>query len=151
MANILTTYASGATLYYVIVDSTGRIWNGSLFETFISAHWLSYVLPLNESSPPGTFEADFPSAIHIADTYSIIAYQQIGVSPSVSDPAVRAGSIGWDGFAEVPIGGGFGGGGGSNFEESFEIGAVAPYLISILAGVEPVGSNIEILTGVTPA
>ena len=88
-----TTFSSGATLYAVIHNPDGRIWNNVMeeWEAFNEANWAEYAVPLTEQGTSGYYRADFPAGA--ADILSSdVVYQQAGVAPDTVDaPATGIG------------------------------------------------------------
>lgn len=99
MAGIIEVIsATGQTLYSVVHNSTGQLWNtsGVTFENYNSAHWANYVISLTEQSPTGYYTAAFPTSIG-AGKYTEVFYQGSGAT---TDPVVGSGSIYWNGTIE---------------------------------------------------
>ena len=95
MANelqVLTT--SGQTLYAVLLNSVGKIWNGTTFVTIAGANWTAYDIALTEAVA-GLYLADMPAVD--AGIYQFAAYARAGVAPAISDSQVYTGAISWDG------------------------------------------------------
>lgn len=121
MANeIKLSYQSGKTLYCILFNSTGQVWNTStsLFEAYLTANVLNYVVSLaGLGSASSFYTGNFPSAIP-AGTYDIIAKQQIGGSPAESDPTIGSGDgFGWNGATRV---------GPSDLATSGQVGQIGP-------------------------
>lgn len=93
---------SGQTLYAVVHNTTGQLWNGTTFETFTAGHWSSYATSLVEQASGGTgtgyYIGAFPSAIG-SGKYSIVLYQS-GGSPTLGDVAIGSSQIYWNGSIE---------------------------------------------------
>ena len=89
---------SGLTLYTVIHNSTGQLWNtsGQAFEAYNSAHWANYVISLTEQSPTAYYFASFPTQI-VAGKYTEVFYQGTGI---VGDLIFGSSSINWNGTSE---------------------------------------------------
>jgi hypothetical protein len=90
---------SGLTLYFLIRNSSGQVWNGAAFEAYNSANWANYDIAATEQTSSGYYTATFPAAIP-AGKYSILAHQQSGGSPALGDPVIGVGSIFWNGTIE---------------------------------------------------
>lgn len=90
--------ATGQTLYSVVHNFSGQLWNtsGVAFENYNSAHWANYVISLTEQSPTGYYNAAFPTSIG-AGKYTEVFYQGSGAT---TDPVIGSGSIYWNGTAE---------------------------------------------------
>ena len=85
---------SGLSLYAILLNSIGQVWNGSSWETVAAGNWAVYDLALTEITA-GIYFADMPAIA--AGQYNYIVYE--GNSPSVADLMVGTGSIAWDGSA----------------------------------------------------
>lgn len=102
MANeLLISYPTGATLYALLFDSTGNVWNGSSFDAPGSANWLDYDIAMSEVAGTGIYRASMPAAA--AGVYGWTLRKQAGASPAVGDIAVGAGEIRWTGTAEETV------------------------------------------------
>lgn len=94
---------SGSTLYGIIRNSAGQVWNGAAFEAFNSSNWSTYVVSMSEQSPTGYYNATFPAAI-AGGKYSIVVHRRDGGSPATSD-TIWAGPSGFefDGTNEISL------------------------------------------------
>ena len=86
-------YQTGATLYCVIHNKDGTVWNNNtqLFESFTPSNWGYYAVALTEQGSSGYYRGTFPSAIGSALTTEC-TYNQQGGSPAI-DPDAQAGPI----------------------------------------------------------
>jgi len=103
MANeLLIHYPIGATLYALLFDATGNVWNGSSFVAPASASWTDYDIAMSEAATAtGIYRASMPAAA--AGSYGWVVRKQAGAGPAVSDITVGAGSIRWTGTAEETV------------------------------------------------
>ena len=103
MANELVIHhPTGATLYALLFDATGQIYNGSTFGAPSSASWTDYDIAMSEAATAtGIYRADMPAVA--AGAYGWVVRKQAGGSPAVGDIAVGAGSIRWTGTAEETV------------------------------------------------
>jgi hypothetical protein len=103
MANeLLIHYPTGATLYAMLFDSTGQVWNGSAFAAPGSASWTDYDIAMSEvATSTGLYRASMPAAA--AGAYSFVVRKQAGANPAVGDITVGSGEIEWSGTAEVAL------------------------------------------------
>jgi len=103
MANELVIhYPTGATLYALLFDATGQVYNGSAFAAPGSAAWTDYDIAMTEvATATGVYRASMPAAA--AGVYGWVVRKQAGGSPAVGDIAVGAGSIRWTGTAEEAV------------------------------------------------
>ena len=121
-AEVQVSYGTtGATLYFVVRNATGSIWNGTAFETFVTANWGTYDVSLTEQgTASGYYVGNFPSTI-TAGIYNIVAKRQSGGSPLETDATVATGEINWDGTVVMPL---------SNVATSGQVGQLAPMRIA---------------------
>ncbi len=86
-------YQSGATLYFIIHNRNGTVWNNDtvMFESYNPSNWVSYSLSLVEQSGSGYYRASLPSGIGDA-LVTECTYNQQGNTPNISDAS--AGPIG---------------------------------------------------------
>jgi hypothetical protein len=100
---IITVYPTGNTLYVHVFDSVGQIYNGSGFVAPQSAGWALYHIPLIEATTATQiYRANMP--VVAAGIYSFTIRRLVGGTPAVSDPAIAAGRMDWDGTAEAAMG-----------------------------------------------
>jgi len=73
---------TGQTIYAVISDQRGRVWNTSsvAFETGLLANWANYGVSCAEVSTIGFYQGDFPTGITAPGTYTIRFYKKVGGS-----------------------------------------------------------------------
>ena len=106
MANeIVFNGATGATLYALLFDATGQIYNTALatFGAPGSASWTDYDIPLSEAATAtGIYRASMPAVA--AGYYSYAIRSQAGATPDVADLAVGSGQLQWSGAYVIPTG-----------------------------------------------
>lgn len=88
---------SGATLYALIRNSAGEVWddNASAFVPYATADLDDYDLPMTEQGTASRYYAvDMPLAIGTGQ-YSIAAFDQAGGSPAEADTVVGGGDAEW--------------------------------------------------------
>ena len=104
MANELHAHAtSGLTLYAVILNAVGQIWNTSgtpAFEAYNGANWTDYDIALTEAGA-GIYLASMPAVA--AGAYSYAVYEQAGANPATTDTLRGTGYLEWDGSAVLPL------------------------------------------------
>ena len=49
MKELQAQLSTGSTLYAILLNSVGQIWNGSAFEAVNGANWATYDIALTES------------------------------------------------------------------------------------------------------
>lgn len=101
MADEIQLQATAAwDVYALIRDPVGDIWNGSSFETYVTANLGTYDIPMSEQgTASGFYEAAFPTSIGAAihgAPYGVSVYRRIGGSPSEGDPIIGSGNIEWE-------------------------------------------------------
>ena len=103
MANeLVINHPSGSTLYALLFDAIGQVWNGSSFVAPASASWTDYDIAMTEvATATGIYRASMPAAA--AGVYGWVVRKQAGGSPAVTDIAVGSGTIEWSGTAEVSL------------------------------------------------
>lgn len=101
MANeLIINYPTGATLYALLFDSTGQIWNGSSFVAPGSASWIDYDIAMSEvATATGVYLGTMPAAA--AGVYGWTVRKQAGGTPAVADITVGVSRIEWTGTAEI--------------------------------------------------
>lgn len=105
-------YYPSNSIYFVVYNLAGKIWNGSTFVTLVTANWSTYIIPMTEVDP-SNYTATFPTAP--PDTYYIAAFKYT-VTPTITDTLIGYGSIIWDGHFESE------GSGGTNNEQIITTG-----------------------------
>ena len=107
MANeIRATYDSGQTLYVLIFNPAGQVWDvvGSNWENYAAAQQGNYDIPLSETATnSGQYRGTFPAVIS-AGAYSVVLFLQAGGAPVSTDERIGdTGIMHWDGSAEITI------------------------------------------------
>lgn len=92
MALLESVTITGITVYALIHNSTGQVWNGAAFENYLDANWATYPVFLTEQAPSGYYIATAPAIGPGAFTY--VLYQQLGGSPVDTDPPIGSGTLG---------------------------------------------------------
>ena len=101
MANELQAFLpTGKTLYAVLLNAIGQVWDGTQFEAIASGTWTDNDIALTEATA-GIYLANMPAVG--AGSYSYLVYEQAGASPAVTDALVGMGSIDWNGIAVLPL------------------------------------------------
>ena len=91
---IETAFTSGVTLYAVIHNPGGFVWNNVTlaFEAFNQAMWAQYAVPLTEQGTSGYYSAAFPVGAAGSVLTSEVIYQQVLATPQAADaPATGVG------------------------------------------------------------
>lgn len=95
---IQATSPTGLTLYALVLNSAGQVWNGSAFVTLANSI-STYALLMAESLLLTQYTADFPSAITTLGEYNVQVRKKLTGSYLTTDPIVAQGSIKWTGSA----------------------------------------------------
>lgn len=97
--------ATGKTLYALVRNATGSVWNASAsaFQAYATANLSAYALTLAEQGTASRYYVGpFPTAI-AAGTYAVAAYERAGAGPAEGDTLAAAGNVEWDGAALVAL------------------------------------------------
>ena len=89
---------SGLTIYSVLLNNEGEIYNGVDFESINALNWTTYDISMTEATA-GIYLADMPMLN--AGSYLYISYSQSGVNPAIADEQIGYGFIAWDGSAAL--------------------------------------------------
>lgn len=120
-AEIQLSYQADKTTYALIRNRTGAIWNGSSFETYVTANYSTYSISLTEQGTVSAFyTGTFPAAIP-AGVYSLVAKEQVGGSVAETDPTVGTETYQWNGSATYPL---------ADLATSGQLGVLAPLRIA---------------------
>lgn len=85
-------HATGATLYAVLVDANGGVWNGAAFDaTPTSGEWASYDIAMAEQGSAGYYVGDLPGVS--AGRYGYRVHKQLAGTPAATDPVVWTGEL----------------------------------------------------------
>lgn len=104
MANeIQVPYITGRTVYSLVRNSTGQIWNGSAFENYNSSNYALYVIQLVEQGTSGFYSGTFPATI-TPGSYGIVSKMQVGVAAAETDLGIGTeGAFQWNGTAVAAL------------------------------------------------
>jgi hypothetical protein len=87
---------SGITVYALIWNQDGQFWNGTAFETYTTANYLNYDIPMTElGTASGIYSVAFPTAIPTG-LYYVSIRRQIGGATDETDRNVGFGSYVWN-------------------------------------------------------
>jgi hypothetical protein len=91
---------SAVTLYTVIRNTAGQVWNGTSFGTYSTASLSTYAINLTEQGTASRYYAvAFPATITTAGRYAFSIFQKLGGSYAETDTVISGGSLDWDGTA----------------------------------------------------
>lgn len=94
---------SGATLYAIIRNADGEVWNGAAFEAYVTANLGNYDVALTEQGTASRYYAVAMPAV-VAGLYSIVAFVRAGASPAETDSVVGTVTGEWDGTRFTRLG-----------------------------------------------
>lgn len=105
MANELQVdHLTGRTVYFLVRNTVGQIWNGSAFENYTTANLANYAIVATEQGTASAYyAANMPAAA--AGSYNVLAKDRAGGSAAETDITVGSGPIEWDGSAVIPLSG----------------------------------------------
>ena len=85
---IETTFASGSTLYAVLHNPDGTVWNdlNSAWETFNASLWAQYAIALTEQGTSSYYKAAYPT-VAVDALSTVVIYEQSDVAPAITDAA----------------------------------------------------------------
>lgn len=90
---IETAFTSGVTLYAIIHNPNGKVWNNVTlaWEAYNGALWTQYAIAMTEQGTSGYYSGTYPATANDV-LASEIVYQQAGGTPSLADaPATGVG------------------------------------------------------------
>lgn len=148
---IQASYQTGRTVYALIRNRVGQIWNTSggtgAFEAYTSVVYTSYAITMTEQGAASAFyTGTFPTAIP-GGIYGIVAKNQVAGSPAETDIPVANGDLQWNGTVTLPL---------VDLATSGQVGQINPirlargtqilnfpfYLVSAVDHVTPLTSGI---------
>lgn len=94
-------YVTGKSVYFLVRNTTGSIWNGSSFVAYNASNYGDYDVVASEQGSSGYYVANMPGAG--AGVYEVVAKERVGGSPAESDLTVGTGEIQWTGSAVLPL------------------------------------------------
>lgn len=94
--------ASGATVYVLIRNSAGAVWNGAAFETYLTANLGTYAVSLTEQGTASRFYAGAVPGLSLG-LYTFVAFVRAGGSPAETDTVIGSGDVDWSGTAFAGI------------------------------------------------
>lgn len=137
------SYSSLRTVYAIVRNSVGQVYSSSGtggFSSWLDGSYANYPISLTEQGTSAFYAGDMPAVA--AGTYNLVAKNQVGGSPAITDPTIGEGSLEWGGSRTVPL---------SDLATSGQIGQIAP--IRMAKGVALSGFPIYMVSAadhVTP-
>lgn len=99
-SELAATANTGVTLYAIVINNTGKVYNGSVFETLVSANWATYAIAMVEQGGTGIFIGDFPPVV--GGDYRYAIYQAVSTTPAIHDAIITTvTSLAWSSAAPV--------------------------------------------------
>lgn len=86
---------TGLTVYFLVFNATGQVYNGSSYVSYVAANYTTYAVSSSALGSSGIYAGNMPTSS--AGVYSLIARKQSGGSPAESDTDVAEGTLFWDG------------------------------------------------------
>ncbi len=91
---------SAVTLYTIIRNTAGQVWNGTSFGTYSTASLSTYAITLTEQGTASRYyTVAFPVTITTPGRYAFSIFQKLGGSFAETDTVISGGSLDWDGSA----------------------------------------------------
>lgn len=117
-SEIQAVATTGRTVYALIRNATGSVWNGTAFVTYATASYSTFVVTMTEQgTASGFYAGTFPALITTAGSYSIVVKVQSGGSPAEGDVTAAEGTFDWTGTAPTTL---------SDLATSGQVGQFAP-------------------------
>jgi hypothetical protein len=93
---------AAATVYAIVRNQDGEVWNGAAFEAYVTANLGTYDLPMTEQGTASRYyTVTMPTVV--LGTYSVAIYLQAGGAPAETDTLLTGGSVEYTGSAfETP-------------------------------------------------
>ncbi len=99
---IISSPATGLTVYAHVINQSGNYWNGTAFEAYTAGNYANYGTSLTENGSSGVYVGSFPTGITISGNYSVVYYSQAGGSPAQgTDTVIGSDTINWNGITTV--------------------------------------------------
>lgn len=90
-------YVTGKTVYFLLRDGAGNVWDGAAFAAFNAANLSAYKIAAAEQGSSGYYTAAVPAVARGA--YNAVAKEQTGGGPAVTDNSIGGGNFDWSGTA----------------------------------------------------
>ncbi len=95
-SELQTDYLTAKTVYFLLRNSVGQIWNGAAFEAYVTANYANYdIAGTEQGTASGYYVGNMPAVA--AGIYYLVAKEQTGGSPAETDISIGAGEINWTG------------------------------------------------------
>ena len=90
---------SGAVVYAIVIDKTGKIYNGATFEAINAANWGDYDITMTEESTTGIYTGTFPV---VAEGRYLVSYRlRVGGAVATTDTKLGDQVMEWGGTAAI--------------------------------------------------
>jgi hypothetical protein len=98
---IQVAHVPGVTVYALVREDDGSVWNGSAFVVYDSSDLSTYAIALTEQGPgSGYYTANFPASA-APGSYNTAAFEQAGGAPAEGDLLAATGNVNWQGLDDV--------------------------------------------------
>lgn len=98
------THVTAKTVYFLVRNAVGQIWNGSAFENYLTANYANYpITGTEQGTASGVYVGTMPAAA--AGSYNVLGLERVGGSPAETDTKVAAGNLEWDGSVVLSLSG----------------------------------------------
>lgn len=98
---IISYYSAGYTLYAMVLDQSGRVWDGNSFTSIDEADRSDSIVPMEEQSFAGIYFGSFPPSITVPGKYHVVVFNQEGSEPDQQDLIIAETDIDWDGNSQI--------------------------------------------------
>lgn len=92
---LFASTTTGQTVYGLLYNGTGEVWNGAAFVTPAAGGWSGYAISMPEVGGTGRYVGDMPTVPN--GIYYYEACRQAGGTPATTDTVEYTGTLPWDG------------------------------------------------------
>ena len=86
---------SDSSYYSLIFSTEGQVFNGSAFENYVDANYVTYVVAMTElGTSSGIYAADLPVSLSTQTKYTYMIMLRVGGSPAITDVMEAQGMLG---------------------------------------------------------
>lgn len=99
MASLEVFSATGNTLYVMLRNVSGQVWNvgAAAWQAFNVVNWSQYVIPLSEDTASGWYTATVPAGISTSTSLRILVYSAVTGTPAAGDDNIGSSTVTWTG------------------------------------------------------
>lgn len=89
------SYRTAKTVYVLIRNTVGQVYNGSTFVTYATADYVGYAVSLTEQGTASAYYVgDFPTVA--AGRYNVVAKERVGSAADETDPTLGTETFDWN-------------------------------------------------------